>query len=81
MIYEFICSKCGEVKEIEKKMIDDMPKVYCMTCNIEMRRDYAEEQKSRVTIVPDHMRGINQTKATFNYDQSPSKRRHIFPTS
>lgn len=80
MIYEFICDKCGEEKEIEKGMNDLMPKVFCDVCNIEMHRDYASEQKDKALHIPENMRATFQTnvKSDYRYDKSPSGKKHFW---
>lgn len=80
MTYEFICDQCGESKEIQKGMNDPMPKIWCDACNIEMRRDYQSEQKNKATIIPEHMKAINETKnsSSFKYDKSPSGKKHFW---
>ena len=78
MIYQFICDACGEEKEISKGMNDPMPEVFCDVCRILMHRDYSGESKDKATIIPDHMRGINQMKPNFNYDKSPSGKKRFW---
>lgn len=78
MIYLFICPQCKDSKEIEKPMLDPMPKVFCTKCEIEMKRDYKSEQKDKATIIPDEHKSINSSKVEFKYDKSPSKRKHFW---
>jgi len=35
--YDYQCDKCGKIKEIQRKMIEDI-KVYCDDCNSELRQ-------------------------------------------
>jgi hypothetical protein len=80
MRYCFKCFSCGNEIELEKNMeeIFTEEQLVCKKCKGQLIRNYQQEMDSKGVIVPDNMKGINQTKRELDYSKSPSKRKRFW---
>jgi len=56
--YDYICTKCKEIHEVEKKMKETARKELCPKCGSEMDRVY--------TVTPFHLKGGGWFKDKFD---------------
>lgn len=83
MIYIYKCTSCNKSNiELEKSMTKEFTKeqLKCQNCGKTLVRDYQAEFGHKGTIIPEHMRGVEQTKVQFDYSRSPSGRKHVWTT-
>jgi len=79
MTYIYTCSKCKTDEEIDQPMGDDLPTdKKCSKCGEPMFHNIAEEVRSSMIIIPNHMTAAEVDKPQYKYDKSPSRRKHFW---